>query len=61
MWIIRLNATFRELGLTYSKAINLLQKSGFVLNRKILSELAIHNPDEFKKIVETSLKVSQSN
>ncbi|RAO95357.1 50S ribosomal protein L20 [Mycoplasma wenyonii] len=61
LWITRLNAAFRELGLTYSKAINLLQKSGFVLNRKVLSELAIHNPNEFKKIVDTSVKAQQSN
>ncbi|AFN65309.1 50S ribosomal protein L20 [Mycoplasma wenyonii str. Massachusetts] len=56
LWITRLNAAFRELGLTYSKAIYLIQKSGYVLNRKVLSELAIHNPEEFKKIVESCLK-----
>ncbi|AHC40001.1 50S ribosomal protein L20 [Mycoplasma ovis str. Michigan] len=56
LWITRLNGAFRELGLTYSKAINLIQKAGFVLNRKVLSEMAINNPEEFKKIVEISSK-----
>ena len=52
LWIQRLNAAVRECGLTYSRFIDGLSKAGISVDRKVLSELAIHEPDAFKAIVE---------
>lgn len=52
LWIVRLNAALREHGLTYSRFIPLLAKANITINRKILSELAVSQPDIFKTIVE---------
>ena len=53
LWIARINAACRPLGITYSKLMNGLKKQNIAINRKMLSELAIHNPDQFKAIVES--------
>jgi len=52
LWIIRLNAATRSLGLTYSKFINGLKKANIDLDRKILADLALSDPKTFEKIVE---------
>ena len=52
LWIQRVNAAVRELGLTYSRFIDGLAKAGIEIDRKVLSELAISQPDAFKAIVE---------
>jgi large subunit ribosomal protein L20 len=52
LWIQRLNAAVRELGLTYSRFIDGLAKAGIEIDRKVLSELAIKEPEAFKAIVE---------
>jgi large subunit ribosomal protein L20 len=52
LWIQRLNAAVRECGLTYSRFIAGLAKAGVEIDRKVLSELAIHEPEAFKAIVE---------
>ena len=51
LWIQRINAGVRAEGLTYSKFINGLSKSGIKLDRKILAEIAYDNPQAFKTIV----------
>ena len=51
LWIQRINAGVRSEGLTYSKFINGLSKSGIKLDRKILAEIAYDNPQAFKTIV----------
>ena len=51
LWIQRINAAARAEGLTYSRLIEGLTKAGILLNRKMLSEIAIHDPDGFKAIV----------
>ena len=51
LWIQRLNAGVRAEGLTYSKFINGLNKSGIKLDRKVLAEIAYDNPEAFKTIV----------
>ena len=51
LWIQRINAGVRAEGLTYSKFINGLSKSGIKLDRKILAEIAYNNPEAFKTIV----------
>ena len=52
LWIQRLNAGVRAEGLTYSKFINGLNKSGIKLDRKVLAEIAYDNPEAFKTIVQ---------
>ena len=51
LWIQRINAGVRSEGITYSKFINGLNKSGIKLDRKILAEIAYDNPEAFKNIV----------
>ena len=52
LWIQRLNAAVRPLGMTYSVFINGLAKSGITVDRKVLSDLAIHEPATFQAIAE---------
>ena len=54
IWITRINAACREEGLSYSRFMAGLKKAGVGLNRKMLSEIAIHDAASFKKIVEIS-------
>ena len=51
LWIQRINAGVRAEGMTYSKFINGLNKSGIKIDRKILAEIAYDNPEAFKTIV----------
>ena len=51
LWIQRINAGVRAEGLTYSKFIDGLNKSGIKIDRKILAEIAYDNPEAFKTIV----------
>ena len=51
LWIQRINAGVRAEGLTYSKFIHGLNKSGIKLDRKVLAEIAYDNPEAFKTIV----------
>ena len=52
LWNIRINAGVREYGISYSKFIYGLKKSEIILNRKMLSNLAVTEPETFKVIVE---------
>ncbi len=52
LWIQRINAASREHGLTYGRFIDGLNKAGIEVDRKVLSDLAIHQPDAFKALVE---------
>jgi large subunit ribosomal protein L20 len=51
LWIIRLNAACRERGLRYSQFINGLLKANIELDRKTLSEMAIHDPTAFDAVM----------
>ena len=51
LWIVRINAACRNQGMRYGEFMNGLNKAGIELNRKVLSELAIHEPDSFKELV----------
>ncbi|NTU70042.1 50S ribosomal protein L20 [bacterium] len=51
LWITRLNNAVKERGLSYSKFIDMLVKNKVGLDRKILSEIAVKNPEVFDKIV----------
>lgn len=52
LWIQRLNAAVREMGLTYSRFIDGLSRAGIEIDRKVLSDLAIREPAAFAAIVE---------
>lgn len=51
MWIVRINAAVREEGLSYSQFINKLNVAGITLNRKVLADLAMNEPEAFKAVV----------
>jgi large subunit ribosomal protein L20 len=51
-WITRINAGCRAEGITYSRLIYGMLKAKIAIDRKILSELAVHNPEIFKQVVE---------
>lgn len=51
LWIARINAAVREEGLTYSQFMNLLVKKEITLDRKVLADLAMNNPESFKALV----------
>ena len=54
LWISRINSASRELGVSYSKLINGLTKNNIIIDRKILSDLAINDISTFEKIVKTA-------
>ncbi len=54
LWITRINAACRENDISYSKFMNGLSKAGIEINRKMLSEMAINDPEMFKNLVKTS-------
>ena len=56
LWIARINAAARMNGITYSKLISGLKKSNVVINRKMLAELAVTDPNAFTKVVELAKK-----
>lgn len=51
LWIQRINAATREHGMTYARFIDGLGKAGIEVDRKVLADLAIHQPDAFKALV----------
>lgn len=54
LWITRINAACRAEGINYSTFMNGLKKSGIELNRKMLSEMAIHDPASFSALIKTA-------
>ena len=51
LWILRVNAASRAQGLTYSQFIDGLKKSGVEINRKIMADMAVREPDTFTSLV----------
>ena len=51
LWIQRINAAVREHGLTYSRLISALERAGIAIDRKVLADLAVREPDAFKALV----------
>ena len=52
LWIQRINAAARLDGMSYSQLMGALHKAGIVINRKVLADLAMNQPEAFKAIVE---------
>ncbi len=57
LWIARINAAARQNGMSYSKFINGLKKSNIEVNRKMLSEMAIHDSEGFAKLVDIAKEI----
>ena len=55
LWIVRINAAARKNGITYSRLIAALRKSDIILNRKVLADLAVRDPQAFSQVVKTAL------
>jgi large subunit ribosomal protein L20 len=53
LWIARINAAVRAEGLTYSRFIHLLNERGITLDRKILADIAMNEPEAFKKLIDS--------
>lgn len=51
LWIVRINAAVREQGLSYSVFMNKLSQKGITLDRKVLADLAMNEPESFKNLV----------
>ena len=51
LWTVRLNAAIRPYGMSYSRFIDAMKKKGIALNRKVLSEMAVENPEAFERLV----------
>ncbi|MBI2829700.1 MAG: 50S ribosomal protein L20 [Chloroflexi bacterium] len=51
LWIIRVNAATRANGLTYGQFVHGLQKAGVEVNRKMLADMAVKNPESFAELV----------
>ena len=56
LWIVRINAAVRELGVSYSKFMNMLKKANIQVNRKMLAELAVNEPEAFKVLFDEASK-----
>jgi len=56
LWISRINAASRAIGISYSKLINGMTTNNIIIDRKILSDIAINDPSTFEKIVQTANK-----
>jgi len=56
LWIARINAAARNNGLSYSRFMCGLKKSGINLNRKMLADIAVNDPATFKSLVETAMQ-----
>lgn len=56
LWIQRINAAVREQGLTYGRFIDGLAKAGIEIDRKVLSDIAIHEPDAFGALITSAKK-----
>ena len=54
IWIVRINAAVRANGISYSKFVNACKKANILVNRKMLAELAVNEPEAFQVIVETA-------
>ena len=56
LWISRINAASKSLGVSYSKLINGMSTKNIINNRKVLSDIAVNDPSTFQKIVDLTLK-----
>ena len=56
LWIVRINAAVRERGMSYSRFVNACKKSNVIVNRKMLADMAVRDPEAFQTIFEAVAK-----
>ena len=56
LWIVRINAAVRERGMSYSKFVNACKKANIIVNRKMLADMAVKDPEAFNVIFEAVSK-----
>ena len=54
LWVVRINAAVRPLGLSYSRFIGAAKKAGLALDRKVLADLAVYDPEGFARVVDVA-------
>lgn len=59
LWILRINAAARQLGMTYGRLIHGLNAAGIALDRKVLADMAVNDPQAFAQVVEKAKAVQQ--
>jgi len=59
IWILRVNAACRAGGITYSQFMNALKKSGIAINRKMLAEMAVREPESFSSLLTQAVGKAQ--
>jgi large subunit ribosomal protein L20 len=55
LWIQRINAATRQHGVTYSQFMNGVHKAGIEVDRKVMADLAVHNPEAFKALLDQAM------
>jgi len=60
LWITRINAAARANGVSYSVFMNGLRSAGIMLNRKVLADIAVRDPDEFARLVKSARSGAES-
>ena len=60
LWIQRINAAARANGLTYGRMIDGLKKAGIGLDRKVLADMAVHEPETFQGLVEAAAAAARA-
>lgn len=60
LWITRINAAARDNGMSYSAFMHGLKLAGSILDRKILADMAVHDPEAFKALAETARKAGEA-
>ena len=53
LWIIRINAAVRQHGLSYSKFVHLLKANNIEIDRKVLADMAVHNPERLSELIKS--------
>lgn len=56
LWIVRINAAVRERGMSYSRFVNACKKSNVIVNRKMLADMAVRDPEAFQTVFESVAK-----
>jgi len=59
LWIVRINAAARQHGVRYSELMNWLSKANIALDRRVLANVALERPEDFKQIIDTAKRLAQ--
>ena len=54
LWIVRINAAVREQGMSYSRFVNACKKANIIVNRKMLADMAVNDPEAFSVVFEAA-------